>query len=241
MTTRTRAIIVDNERLARESMKTLLAAHEEIAVVGEADSVAEAANLITRLEPDVVFLDVQMPGASGFELFECVTAVFKTVFVTAYDDFALRAFEVNALDYLLKPVTRARLAVAIQRVLQPPPPSAAGGRVLEPDDHLFITTEKWSGFLRVADIVCVRAMAQYSEIVTATGRRALVLKSMKEWEDRLPGRLFSRVHRSAIINITCVERVEKSFNYSFEVHLRQVKEPIVVSRRYAARLRDRFV
>jgi two-component system, LytTR family, response regulator len=235
-----RAIIVDDERLARDALRALLAAHPEVVLVGEADSVAAAADLVTRLKPDLVFLDIQMPGQSGFELFERVDAVFRTIFVTAYDDFALRAFEVNALDYLLKPVSRARLAAAIDRLFQPSKTSDEAVRMLEPDDHLFVTTERWSGFVRVGDIVFVKAMGQYSEIVTAAGRKAMVLKSMKEWEERLPRRLFTRVHRSAIINITCVERVEKSFNYSFDVHLTGVKDPVAVSRRYAAKLKDHF-
>lgn len=250
-----RAIIVDDERLARESMRLLLAAHPGVEVVGEADSVTTAAELVERLEPEVVFLDIQMPGESGFELFDRVSRPFKTIFVTAYDEFALRAFEVNALDYLLKPVSRARLAAAIGRLSALPEggevageglaesarvPDARTPRALEADDHLFITSDKWAGFVRVTDIACVTAMGQYSEIVTIGGRTALVLKSMKEWEERLPGRLFVRVHRSAIINVTCVERVDRLFNASLEVHLRQVKEPVLVSRRYAARLKTHF-
>jgi two-component system LytT family response regulator len=234
------AIIVDDERLARESLRTLLAAHPEVDLLGEADSVASAAALIARVEPDLVFLDIQMTGETGFELFGRVPQQFRTIFVTAFDEFAIRAFEVNALDYLLKPVTPVRLAAAIGRAVASGGEAPAVARRLELDDHLFVTSDRWSGFVRVGDIVCIQANAQYSEIVVSGGRRTLVLKSMKEWEERLPDRSFVRIHRSTIVNVACVERLERSFNLGFDVYVRHLKEPLIASRRYAARLKECF-
>ena len=243
-------LIVDDERLARSALRTLLAAHPALTVVGEADSVEAAVTAIARHRPDVVFLDIQMPGANGFALFDRVKADFRTVFVTAYDEFALRAFEINALDYLLKPVTAARLALTVGRLLEPEAMPAAdslpgapadrAAKLLEPDDYLFLSADRWAGFVRVGDIVCICANGPYADVVIDGGRKTLVLKSMKEWEDRLPERSFVRIHRSTIINIRFVERVDKGVNYSYQVHVRHMPAPLAVSRRHAARLRELF-
>ena len=122
-----RALIVDDERLARTRLRTLLAAHPEITIAGEADSAPSAVAEIDRLAPDLVFLDIQMPGASGFDVLEQTERTFAVVFVTAFDEHALRAFDINAVDYLLKPVTAARLAQSIERVRRAALSAEAGG------------------------------------------------------------------------------------------------------------------
>ncbi len=235
-----KAVIVDDERLARNKLGSLLAQHHEIRLVGEADSVDAAIETIERTRPDVVFLDIQMPGKSGFELVNQVQVPLKIIFVTAFDEFAIRAFEVNALDYLLKPVNPERLAKAIQRLATTPAAIEQSSRPLEYDDFLFLPFGDSSRFLRVREIKCIRAADVYSEIFTAGGEKTLALKPLSEWEERLPEKNFVRIHRSTIINIEFVERVEKSFNYSFEVYLREASEPFTMSRRYATRLKDRM-
>jgi two-component system LytT family response regulator len=235
-----KAVIVDDERLARNKLRSLLAQHPQIRLVGEADGVDSAIETIVRTRPDVVFLDIQMPGKSGFELVSLVNLPLKIIFVTAFDEYAIRAFEVNALDYLLKPVNPERLAKAIARLASPPAPSESSSRPLEYDDFLFLPFGDSSRFLRVREIKCILAADVYSEIFTAGGEKTLVLKPLSEWEERLPEKHFARVHRSTIINIEFVERVEKSFNYSYEVYLHGVIEPFTMSRRYAARLKDKM-
>jgi two-component system LytT family response regulator len=113
-----RALIVDDERLARKELRSMLSERPEIIVEGEAETVAEAAELIRAEEPDIVFLDVHMHGESGFDLLDKVDVTFKVIFVTAFDAYAIRAFEVNALDYLLKPVNPERLARAVERLCE---------------------------------------------------------------------------------------------------------------------------
>ncbi|MGH9936729.1 MAG: LytR/AlgR family response regulator transcription factor [Blastocatellia bacterium] len=233
-----RAVIVDDERLARAKLRSLLEAHPEIKLAGEADNVASALELINETRPDVVFLDIQMPGESGFDLVNKLEIPVKIIFVTAFDEYAIRAFEVNALDYLLKPLTPERLTKAIERLASTPGIVEKSSRPLEYDDFLFLPFGDSSRFLRVNQIKCIRAADVYSEIFAAGGEKALVLKPLSEWEERLPEKHFARIHRSTIINIEFVERVEKSFNYSFEVYLRGAGEPFRMSRRYAARLKD---
>lgn len=243
----TTAIIVDDERLARRELAVLLRAHPELTVVGEAASVDEAAALVRQLDPDVVFLDIQMPRRSGFELLEAAELRGRIVFVTAHDVHALRAFEVNALDYLLKPVHPERLALTVGRLLAAPtiaaasspdaaepPPSTAP---LQLDDHLFLSEGRAARFVRVRAIVCIRGAGDYSELVLAEGKQLLSPRPLKEWEARLPAQSFARVHRTAIVNLEHVDRVERVSEQTFHVKLRGLAEPVPLSRRHAARLR----
>lgn len=300
-TTPFRALIVDDERLARTRLRTLLAAHPEITIAGEADSAPTAVAEIDRLAPDLVFLDIQMPGASGFDVLEQTEHSFAVVFVTAFDEHALRAFDINAVDYLLKPVTASRLAQSIERVrraslsaeagggkgmgagsgagsgmpgggsgggpgammfdgngasgvgtglgigpgagggaeegARPDGEGGAGGPGLTYQDHLFVNTGGRARFVKISSIVYISAAGSHSEIVTADGRRALLPKPLREWEARLPTAHFARIHRSTIVNLGFVERMEQSFNYTYEVFLRGIQTPLALSRRYAVRLK----
>jgi two-component system, LytTR family, response regulator len=282
-----RALIVDDERLARTRLRTLLAAHPEITIAGEADSAPTAVAEIDRLSPDLVFLDIQMPGASGFDVLEQTERSFAVVFVTAFDEHALRAFDINAVDYLLKPVTAQRLAQSIERVrraslsaeadsggkglgsggpgasgpgaimfdgnggvagsglgggaedgaVRPDGEAGAGGPGLTYQDHLFVNTGGRARFVKISSIVYISAAGSHSEVVTADGRRALLPKPLREWEARLPTAHFARIHRSTIVNLGFVERMEQSFNYTYEVFLRGIQTPLALSRRYAVRLK----
>jgi len=235
------ALLVDDERLARAELRRMLAAHPEIEVAGEAVDVAEAEAAIARLSPDVVFLDIRMPGASGFDLVEKVPSGTRVVFVTAYSEYALRAFEANALDYLMKPVPPERLAAAVRKLLDGTPAASAPGRPLHLDDPLIVPSGTHYRVVRVRQIVCLRAARDSSEAVTADGRTTLVGRSLKEWEELLPPRHFLRVHRSTIVNVEHVERIEPWFKAGFRVRLRGLPDPVEVSRRHAALLREMLV
>lgn len=233
------AVIVDDERLARRELGSLLEAHPELRIVGEADSVASAAEMVNRVDPDVVFLDIQLVGESGFDLFELLEVEPAIVFVTAYEQHAIRAFEVNALDYLLKPVTPERLAAALEKLARP----ESRPRPVEPleyQDRMFLRLNDRMTFLRVATIKYITAATDYSYLHTVDGTRRLVHKPLKEWEARLPTNYFLRIHRSTIINMEYVERLEPWSNYSYRVHLKGVAEPLSMSRRYALKAKDRL-
>lgn len=242
-----RALLVDDERLARAELRELLGVHPEVQVVGEADGVDAALAQLEALKPDLVFLDVQMPGAGGFELLARVPErTFDVVFVTAYDSFALRAFEVNALDYLLKPVHPERLARTLSKLehgreqaTEARAQGAARAKLLE-DDLLFLEDGAKSRFVRVAQVVAVCGAGDYSEVVSADGRRTLSPRPLKEWEARLPEKSFARIHRSALVNVAFVERVERGPGGGGEVFVRGLGEALPLSRAHAASLRSRF-
>ena len=234
------ALIVDDERLARQELRALLAGHPDVKVLGEAASVDEAARQLAREQPDVVFLDIQMPGESGFDLFARAPVASRVIFVTAHDAHALRAFDVNALDYLLKPVAPARLAEAHERLRREAGPESTVTRRFEAGDFVFLPVDGRSRFLRVSQIVTVAAAGDATSVTTADGLRGRVPRSLKAWEERLPPKLFVRIHREAIVNLQFVERIEEWSHEAYQVHLRGGGTPLTLSRRYAARLKARF-
>ena len=235
-----RAILVDDERLARKDLRSLLAEYGTIEIVGEADSVAAAKQLIDETEPDLIFLDIQMPGESGFDLLQKTDVSANVVFVTAFDEYAIRAFEVEAIDYLLKPVNPERLRNTIQRLEREGPNRNVRRKRLEYDDALLLTVNDHLKFVRLSSILSIQAAGDYSELMLKEGKRGLVLKSMLEWEDRLPENHFCRVHRAAIVNMEYIDRIEEWFKNSYRVHLRGVETPIPMSRRYAAILKQKL-
>jgi len=233
------ALIVDDERLARQDLKDLLKDCENVRVVGEADSVATAVKAINELCPDVIFLDIQMPGESGFELLEKTQVTSRIIFVTAYDEYAIRAFEINALDYLLKPVSPERLKRALERLDTEENSDISKMAKLQNEDHLFLLFNNQFKFILVKMILSITAAGDYSEISLSDGNKGLVQKSMKEWEDRLPEN-FCRIHRSNIINLDYIDHLEEWFNYSYQVYLKGIKEPFVMSRRFAVKLKEKL-
>lgn len=233
-----RAVIVDDERLARRELSFLLQQHPEIEVVGEAGSVKEAVGMMETLKPDLLFLDIQMPRESGFDLFERAPVTAGVIFVTAHDEFAVRAFEVNALDYLMKPVNPLRLRQAIGRFLRRSPKAAP--RTLAYEDTIFVAVGPAPRFVKLSALVCILAEGDYSRLVGPGGSIGLVLKSMKEWEALLPERQFCRIQRSVIINCERVVRFAPWFNSSYQVYLEHLSQPFTMSRRLAKRFRARF-
>lgn len=233
-----KAIVIDDERLARRELSQMLK-QCGVEVIGEADSVETAIVLLGNCNPDVVFLDIQMPGGSGFDLLHRTDKKFKTVFVTAFDQFAVRAFEVNALDYLLKPVNPVRLSEAIRRIEKEEPPMK-GLPKWDYDDRLLMHKDGCSFFVKIQSIVVIQSADDYTSVHTADGVFSLCARSLKEWEDRLPSKHFLRIHRGAIVNLDAVERMEKWFNYSTRLYVRHYPEPVIVSRRYASRLKKKL-
>ena len=234
-----RTIIIDDERLARLQLCNLLSHFEIIKVIAEADNVPSGVEIVNDLQPELIFLDIQMPRESGFDLLQQINFLPKIVFVTAFDQYAIRAFEVNALDYLLKPINPQRLAQAVARLSADRQEEFTETvKPLEYDDYLFIAVGEQADFIKVSTIVCIRADGVYSEVLMKDGRKLVLHKSLKQWLKQLPAKHFVQVHRSTVINLEDVERVEQWFNYSYRVYLRNIKEPLVMSRRFVTLLKS---
>jgi len=234
------ALIVDDERLARMELISMLTHFENINVVGEADGVDMAIEQIEKHKPDLIFLDIQMPGKSGFDLLDNIELDAKIIFVTAYDEYAIRAFEVNALDYLPKPVSQERLTKTVERIISNSPNRQLSSKKLKYTDRLFLEFGTKIRFLKISEITFITAEGDYSMVNLFDGTQGLVSKSMKEWEERLPINFFCRIHRSSIINNEFIEKIDKYFNNSYKISLKGVKDPLIISRRYAKRIKGLF-
>ena len=244
-----RALLIDDEPLARLELRRLLAAHPHVSITGEAGTMTDARDRLGRADYDLVFLDVQLRGGSGFDLLDSVRPDAQVVFVTAYDRFALRAFEVNALDYLLKPVASPRLAATLQRLgddrtpASPdvPPVTAVGGeQKLTAEDRVFVKSGTATRFVPVSSICAVRSAENYTELVLTGGEAVLVLRTLKSWEGVLPESLFVRVHRQALVNLARVKKIERRGEDDVLFHLDAPTAPVPASRRQVAELKHRF-
>ena len=253
-----RAVLVDDERLARRELRTLLAAHPETEIVGEAEDADAAEALLARLRadgeaPDVLFLDVQMPGRSGFDLLDDLDAAPDVVFVTAYDEHALRAFRVSALDYLLKPVDPERLAEAVGRVERRRQPSesgrpaepapADGERTLRADDRVFVKDGEQMHLVRLGSVRLFESVGNYTQLHFdgPDGRAAspLVHRSLSALEDRIDPALVARASRSQMVGLAHVVRLDDALNGGLVARLTD-GTTVEFSRRRAQSLRDRL-
>jgi DNA-binding LytR/AlgR family response regulator len=238
-----RVVIVDDEPPARRDLRRMLEGADDVAVVGEADTIDAARSVIASSQPDAVFLDLRLGGHTGFELMPAVPAGVAVVIVTAYDEYALRAFETNALDYLLKPVEAARLSLALARIRSRPRADAArpaDGRIALPDrvaanDWLLLRDGGREEFVRTSSIACITAEGDYSRVATVDGRARLIHRSLRDWESRLPSDAFERLHRSALVNLRHIVAIERK-GFGHTVTLRG-QPPIAISRRAATRIR----
>ena len=233
---RLRGIIVDDDSLVRSVMRDLLDASSEVLIVGEAGTVAQARVLAKQHGPQVVFLDVNLPDASGFDLLPDLKPGTAVVFVTSAEEYAVHAFDCEAVDFLLKPVSPERLKQAMVRVRRrlTAKPAAAPGLSSGLSDSFLVKTLTEKRMAKVGEIDRIIAYGEYSWVYWhGTSKGVLLRKSLKQWLSELPGEQFIRVHRRAIVNLAWMERIEKLPGGRMQIHLRDTPEPILVSLRLA--------
>ena len=236
------AIIIDDERLARNELKKLLEQHTEIQIIDEASGVDEGVEKIELARPDLIFLDIKMPGKTGFDLLGELEKSPKVIFTTAFDEFALKAFEVNALDYLLKPIDLNRLSDAIQKLqteLTLEQASLIEGSVRGPlteADQVFVKDGEQCWFVKLAEIRLFESVGNYAKVYFST-HKPLILKSLNALEDRLDEHVFFRANRKHIINLHWIEKIEPYFNGGLLVELKG-GEKIEISRRQTVKFKE---
>jgi two-component system LytT family response regulator len=230
-----RVLVVDDEPLAIRRMVELLADEPRVAVTGTARNVADAEAFLAVHDVDVVFLDIDMPQESGLDLARRVPRSPQVVFVTAHDDYAVDAFEVRAVDYVLKPVTAARLAETLRRIL---PPDSGSPSPLGADERVVVPTEAATLTPRQSEIAWIEASRNDSRVVLRRGMSVIVRRSLKDWSELLPAEPFSRLSRSLIVNLDAVEATEWRSRHEVIVRLEGCDEPLVVGRVVAERLRS---
>jgi len=234
--------LLDDEPLAVDELKHLLGefAHLEIVYAGTQPTVALAE--LDRLRPDLLLLDIQMPGMNGFELLEQLERVPKVIFITAYDQFALKAFELNALDYLLKPIDPERLREAIHRFEASrsigAPEISSPKKLLDPDRRIFVKDGERCAFIHLFQIERIESEGNYSRLFYGS-ERILLRSSLNQLEERLPDELFFRANRQQIVNLDEVTEVEPWFNQSLRLVLRSGAK-IELSQRQSIKFKERM-
>jgi len=237
-----KAIIVDDERLARNELKRLLENFPQIEVIAEAANTDEASALLETMQPDVLFLDIQMPGKTGFEWLESWDGYLpEVIFTTAFDEYALKAFEVNALDYVLKPVELTRLSESIQklekRLIQQIKSPETPSHVLGAMDQIFVKDGERCWFVRLERVRLCESMGNYVRLFF-DDQKPLVLKSLNALEDRLDPKVFFRANRKHIINLNFIDKIEPWFSGGLQVTLSGKGEKIEISRRQSSRFKE---
>jgi two-component system sensor histidine kinase/response regulator len=231
-----RGIIVDDDPLVRGLMRDLLESANDIHIVGEAGTLAQARSLAKQQGPEVVFLDVNLPDGTGFDLLPYLNPAASVVFVTSAEEYAVHAFDCEAADYLLKPVSPERLQQALARVRQrlAAKPATMAAASPKPGDSFLVKTLTEKRLVKVGEIERIIAYGEYSWVYWNKNKKgALLRKSLRHWEAELPSGPFIRVHRRAIINLAWMDRVEKLLGGRMQIHMRDSSEPILVSLRLA--------
>ena len=235
-----KALVIDDERLARKELISLLSNYQDIEIVGEAVNADDAQEKIKALNPELLFLDIQMPGKNGFELLESLDHVPKVIFTTAYDEYALKAFEVNALDYLLKPIRKERLDECIQKIAKEETTEIVETEEAEYklglQDQVFVKDGDKCWFVRLADVRLFESDGNYIKVYFDNFKQ-MIHKSLNALDKKLDDRSFFRASRKHIINLSWVENIESWFNGGLLVKMKG-GEKVEVSRRQASKFKD---
>lgn len=238
------AMIVEDSRLARLELKTMLEVHPEVEIVGEADNVDDALKSLEELDPDILFLDIHMPGKTGFDLLEELETVPHVIFTTAYDEYAIKAFEYNTLDYLLKPLKPERLAAALEKVHQgieeerSQEAEHAEGDFLSIDKRVFVKDGDKCWLVRLGDIRMFEVYGNYSRVFFE-GNKPLILRSLNQLEERLDPAVYFRANRQQVINLEKIDKVDTWFNGRLKVTMEGGAE-VEISRRQAVKFKEKL-
>ncbi|MGB5819245.1 MAG: LytTR family DNA-binding domain-containing protein [Saonia sp.] len=237
-----KAVIVEDSRLARNELKELIKKHEEIQLVGEAENVDKGYELILDVKPDLLFLDINMPEKDGFELLEMLDEVPITVFTTAFDEYAIKSFEYNALDYLLKPINAKRFSLAMEKVkLQMSSPyndEASIAETLVESSQIFIKDGEKCWLVRIGDILLFEIVGNYTRVFFRN-EKPMLYKSLNQVEEKLPPTSFFRANRQQIINVNHIQNVVPWFNGKLKLTMNNGEE-VEVSRRQSYLFKDRM-
>ncbi|MEP1032100.1 LytTR family DNA-binding domain-containing protein [Ekhidna sp.] len=231
-----KALIVDDTRLARQELQYLLKNHKQVEVIGEAENADEAKTMIEDLKPDLVFLDIQMPDKDGFELLEMLDEVPQIIFTTAYSEYAIKAFDYNALDYLKKPITDDRLTLALQRVIENLEKREELKDVLNENSQVFVKDGEKCWFVTLKDVRLFEIWDNYTRIYFED-HKPMIPKTLQYMESRLDSKVFFRANRQQIINMKWIDKIEPWFSGTIRLYLKDGTE-VEVSRRQTSRFKD---
>ncbi len=230
-----RVIIIDDERLSREEIKQALKSYEDFILIGEAENADDAKDLIETKMPDLIFLDIEMPEKSGFDLLESLENVPEVLFITAHDQFAVQAFEVNALDYLMKPIREERFSRAIEKIRKTVKSKSAITNV-PGDRKIFIKDGEKRFFIQLDEIYLIESLENYTRLFFQ-GKKAMQRRSLRQWEEMLDESIFFRINRTEIINIKYIQEVNSANDGGLEIKLK-TGELLKVSKRQSVKFKN---
>lgn len=236
-----RAVIVEDSRLARNELKELIKLHDDLELVGEAGNVDDGVELIQSESPDLLLLDINMPEKDGFDLLEMLDDVPITVFTTAYDEYAIKSFEYNALDYLLKPVSNKRFDMALEKVrskMASKEESSSTTKKLTDSSQIFIKDGESCWLVKISDITLFEIVGNYTRVFFED-KKPMLYKSLNQVEGKLPEESFFRANRQQIINTNYIENVVPWFNGKLKLTMKNGEE-VEVSRRQSYIFKDRM-
>jgi two-component system LytT family response regulator len=233
-----KTIIIDDEKLAREGLKNLLKEFTEIEIIAEASNADEGLDLIDKLKPQLIFLDIQMPEKTGFEMLEELIETPAIIFTTAYNEFAIKAFEVNALDYILKPIETSRLREAISKAKKQiaADEEQKGNVKLTEDSQVFIRDGDRCWYVKLTDIRLIESNGNYAKIFFDK-YQPLIHRTLNSLDERLNPKMFFRANRQQIVNLNYIDKIEPFFNSGLLFYMKDGSK-VEVSRRQAVKFKD---
>ncbi len=239
-----KSVIIDDVESMRMVLKKLLSTFDKIQIIGEASSFEEAEDLINEEQPDLLFLDIDLNGLTSIDLLNKIKYNPMVIFITSHSDFAIRAFELNAVDYLLKPISLDRLTRAIEKVTNKWEETENWNEDVNsrfsPDHIILLGFDNKLSFIRINEINYIEAYGNYTKVHLNDGRLSVTYNSIKNWEARLPEELFIQIHRSSIINLQNVTRIEKWANDTGRLFMKGIDKPFEVSRNYFFQIKKKY-
>lgn len=241
-----KSVVVDDVDMMRVTLKKVLDGFPNIEIIGEASDYESAKNLINETRPELVFLDIDLNGLTSIDLLNEINCNPKIIFITSHPDFAIKAFELNAVDYILKPISADRLRRAIDRVTEMSNEPIEGSAMDESqerfkaDQIILLNFDSKLTFIKVQDINYIEAFGNYTKIYMNDGKLSITYNSIKNWDNRLPNDVFIQIHRSSIVNLLNVVKIEKWTNDTGRLFLKGVEKPFEISRSYFFQIKKKY-
>jgi two-component system LytT family response regulator len=239
-----RAVLVDDVEMMRITLKKVLEQFPHIELVGEASSFDQAKDVINNLQPDLLLLDIDLNGLTSIDLLGEINCTPKIIFITSHENFAVKAFELNAVDYILKPISASRISKAIERITSSVAETEAlatdSDEKFQSDQIILLNFDNKMNFIKIKDINYIEAYGNYTKVFMTDGKLSITYNSIKNWDAKLPSDVFIQIHRSTVVNLLNVLKIEKWTNDTGRLYLKGMEKPFEISRSYFFQIKKKY-